>query len=464
MNIIGTSLDGVYIIEPSVFDDSRGWFMETFRDDVLQNLGIHIDFIQDNHSMSEFKGTLRGIHFQNFPYAQTKLVRCIRGEILDIAVDLRKDSPNFKKWVGIVLSQENKKQLLIPRGFGHAFLTLTDNTEVVYKVDDYYSKAHDRVVRYDDSDINIDWGCAKKIFLSDKDRNASLLSNSDCNFDAKMLVTGAKGQLGYDVIKLLQNKSIPCLGVDANDFDLTDTCAIRRFVEDYKPTAIIHCAAYTAVDAAEDDDRVCMAVNAIGTKNLAEVAKKTGAKFLYISTDYVYGGNGESPQSESNKPNPLNVYGRSKLMGEQEVIKAVKEYFILRTSWVFGKNGNNFVATMLRLAKEKPELNIVHDQTGSPTYTVDLAHTILDIVFSDKYGIYNVTNEGFCSWKELSEEIFAQAGLTVKVKPVSSEEFLTKAMRPKNSRLDKSKLEQNGFKRLPKWQDALRRYLKEIEK
>ncbi len=181
MNIIETKLRGVYILEPKVFDDNRGWFMESYSKKVLEAIGLDINFIQDNHSYSAFKGTLRGLHFQNNPMAQTKLIRCTKGKILDVAVDLRKGSPTYKKWIAIELSAENKKQLLIPKGFAHGFVTLTDDVEIQYKVDEYYSKEHDRSIRFDDPEIGVDWGIDNPI-LSEKDKNAPLLRDSDCNF------------------------------------------------------------------------------------------------------------------------------------------------------------------------------------------------------------------------------------------------------------------------------------------
>ncbi|MCL2062537.1 MAG: dTDP-4-dehydrorhamnose reductase [Firmicutes bacterium] len=461
MKITQTELEGVYVIEPQVFGDSRGWFMETFRADKLRNAGLDIQFVQDNQSYSAQKGTLRGIHFQNYPYAQSKLVRCVKGEILDIAVDLREWSANYKKWVGVTLSAENKKQLLIPKGFGHAFLTLTDDAEVAYKVDEYYNKGADGAIRFDDADIHIDWGEAEPI-LSDKDKAAPLLKDSAHNFGARVLVTGAKGQLGYDVCKLLKQCGIEHTGADIDDFDLVDEAAVKSFVENYKPTVIVHCAAYTAVDKAEEQQEACRAVNVDGTKYLAAAAQSTEAKFLYVSTDYVYAGKGKKPHKETDLTAPLNVYGKSKLDGEQEVVKLIK-HFIVRTSWVFGKNGGNFVKTMLRLGKEKPQLNIVSDQVGSPSYTPDLAQLIVSMIFTEKYGIYNVSNEGCCSWKEFAEAIFQKASMKVEVNAVTSAEYPAKAVRPLNSRLDKAKLEQNGFSKLPAWEDALERFLKEIE-
>ena len=462
MQMMKTKLNGVLIIEPKVIGDNRGWFMETFRADKLKAEGCEYNFVQDNQSFSAQKGTLRGIHFQQFPYAQTKLVRCLKGGILDVAVDLRKWSPTYKQWVAVELNEGNKKQLLIPRGFGHGFLTLTDNVEIAYKCDGYYNAKADRSLRFDDPGLGIDWG-VKNPIVSDKDRNAPPLRDSDCNFGDKVLVTGVRGQLGYDVVKLLNEKGIECLGVDINDFDITDERQTMGYIKKYNPAAVVHCAAYTAVDKAEAERELCFAVNVKGTANIVAVCKELDAKMIYISTDYVYGGAGEKPYVETDKTDPQNYYGLTKLQGEERVREAVDKHFIARTSWVFGKNGGNFVRTMLKLGKEKPEINVVSDQTGSPTYTADLARLLVEMVFSNKYGTYNASNEGYTSWNEFAREIFRLAGVKTPVNSIKTADYKTAARRPFNSRLDKGKLEQNGFTRLPEWKDALQRYLKEID-
>lgn len=460
MKITKTALNDVYIIEPQVFGDNRGWFMETYRKCDLEKIGCFNDFIQDNHSYSSTKGTLRGIHFQNFPHAQSKIVRCIRGKILDVAVDLRKNSPQYKEWISVELSEDNKKQLFIPKGFGHGFVALTPDVEIAYKVDDFYSKECDRSIAYNDASLNVKWGVTAPI-LSEKDKSAPTLENSDCNFGERVLVTGYKGQLGFDVVKKLNSIGVDCLGVDIEDFDITDHSQTEAFILKYNPTAIIHCAAYTAVDKAETEPDKCFAINAQGTQNLVSVCEKIDAKFLYISTDYVYSGNGETPFIEADAPQPLNIYGKTKLYGENQV-QSLKKHFIIRTSWVFGKHGNNFVKTMLTLAKTKNVIKVVGDQIGSPTYTKDLAELITTMIFSNKYGTYNATNESYCSWYQFAKKIFELSGINISVEEITSQEYLTKAVRPKNSRLSKEKLLQSGFMKLPYWENALQRYLTEL--
>lgn len=278
----------------------------------------------------------------------------------------------------------------------------------------------------------------------------------------KVLVTGVGGQLGYDVMRELHKRGIDCCGADRAEFDITDYNATYKFITAYAPDAVIHCSAYTAVDKAEDEPELCRTVNAGGTENIAKVCQEIDAKMLYISTDYVFPGNGEAFYNVDDSTAPQNVYGQTKLEGELAVQKLVQKYFIVRISWVFGINGNNFIKTMLRLAETHKELGVVADQIGSPTYTADLAVLLVDMVQTGKYGTYHATNEGVCSWADFAEKIFATAGVEVKVNRIVSEAYPTKAKRPKNSRLSKAKLVQQGFGLLPSWQNAVERYIKEV--
>lgn len=456
-----TSIEEVLILEPAVFGDHRGWFTETYSKSKFQELGLHMDFVQDNHSMSAQKGTLRGLHFQNDPKAQTKLVRCTKGRILDVAVDLRKGSPTYKKWVAVELSEENKKQLLVPKGFAHGFMTLTDDVEVQYKVDEYYAPQQDRSIRFDDPELGVDWGMVEPI-LSDKDKNAPFLKDSDANFTWKVLVTGVNGQLGYDVVKRLAEFGIQAIGVDKDDFDLTDREQTYAFITKVAPHVIVHCAAYTAVDKAEEDLELCTAVNVTGTRNVAEAARDLGASMVYISTDYVFDGTGDTPSPEDRPTQPINHYGLTKEQGEQAARALVDRLFVVRTSWVYGLNGNNFVKTMLRLAETRNELGVVADQTGAPTYTVDLARLIVDLIQTDQYGTYHGVNEGFCSWHEFAQTIFQKVGLDIKVNPLTTEQYPTAAKRPRNSRLATDNTTKAGLEKLPHWEDALERFLHEL--
>ena len=278
----------------------------------------------------------------------------------------------------------------------------------------------------------------------------------------KILVTGVKGQLGYDLCRILADRKIDHLGVDIDDFDITDREATLRFITNYRPDAVIHCSAFTAVDRAESEVELCTRVNAEGPANIAEAANLIGAKMMYISTDYVFPGTGEKAYEPNDTTGPLSVYGKTKLMGEEAIRKTSDRHFIVRISWVFGKNGNNFVKTMLRLGDIKEELNVVCDQIGSPTYTYDLSKLLCDMIVTDRFGTYHATNEGLCSWAEFAEEIMRLGGKTTKINPIPTSEYPTAAVRPLNSRMSKDKLEQNGFFRLPHWKDALARYIKEL--
>ena len=278
----------------------------------------------------------------------------------------------------------------------------------------------------------------------------------------KVFVTGVKGQLGYDVVKELEKRGLEAIGVDIDEMDITDASSVDEVITKANPDAVIHCAAYTAVDAAEDNVDLCRRVNADGPMNIAKVCKKLDIPMVQISTDYVFDGQGTRAWEPDDACGPLSVYGLTKYEGEQAVINTLDKYFIVRIAWVFGINGKNFVTTMLNLGQTRDYLTVVNDQFGSPTYTYDLAKLLVDMVQSDKYGIYHATNEGVCTWYEFACEIFKMAGMNVKVDPVTSDNYPTKAKRPSNSRMSKDKLTENGFERLPRWQDALERYLKEL--
>ena len=304
----------------------------------------------------------------------------------------------------------------------------------------------------------------------------------------KVFVTGVNGQLGHDVMNELNKRGYEGLGSDIAEcysgvadgsavttmpyvsLDITDEEKVKKVIEEYKPDAIVHCAAWTAVDMAEDDDKVekVRAINADGTKYIAEACKEIDSKMVYISTDYVFNGQGERPwQPDDKNYEPLNVYGHTKLEGELNVSGILDKYFIVRIAWVFGLNGKNFIKTMVNVGKSHDEVRVVNDQIGTPTYTLDLSVLLVDMIETDKYGYYHATNDDngeYISWYDFTKEIYRQAGMNTKVIPVSTEEYgLSKAKRPFNSRLDKSKLIENGFKPLPSWKDALGRYLKDAE-
>ncbi|GFH96442.1 dTDP-4-dehydrorhamnose reductase [Lachnospiraceae bacterium] len=275
----------------------------------------------------------------------------------------------------------------------------------------------------------------------------------------KVFVTGVRGQLGHDVVKELEKRGIEAVGVDIQEMDITDEESVSRVILGEAPDAVIHCAAYTAVDAAEENVDLCRRVNADGPRYIAKVCRDLDIKMIYISTDYVFSGQGERPWEPEDEKAPQSVYGQTKYEGELAVQELLEKYFIVRIAWVFGVNGKNFVRTMLKLSENHDVITVVNDQFGSPTYTYDLARLLVDMVLTDKYGVYHATNEGICSWYDFACAIFEEAGIPMTVKPVSTAEYGAKASRPANSRMSKDKLEENGFERLPAWQDALKRYL-----
>ncbi len=277
-----------------------------------------------------------------------------------------------------------------------------------------------------------------------------------------ILVTGITGQLGFDVLRELKQRGVDVIGTTREEIDLTTENGAKNFILDKKPETVIHCAAYTAVDKAESEAELALTVNGLATRWVAEACREINAKMIYISTDYVFGGDGKTPYEVHDEKKPVNVYGRSKLLGEDSVSAILPQHFIVRVSWVFGINGKNFVKTMLRLAETKNQLRVVKDQIGSPTYTVDLAKLLADMAFTEKFGIYHASNEGFCSWAEFAKEIFKQAGLNVEVEEIETIDYPTPARRPFNSRLSKKSLDDAGFNHLPPWQDAVKRFLAEM--
>ena len=477
-NIIKTNLADCYIIEENRFGDSRGYFTS-----VTSKQLAALDFkkwSQKSESMSA-KGTIRGLHFQKDPYCQAKVVSCTKGAVLDVVVDMREDSPTYGKYTAIELTPENGRMLYVPRGYAHGFLALTDDATFNYMVDNEYAPRMEGGVLWNDPAINIPWDeifekyGIEKPLLSDKDRDRIPLSESEVKFlrrPKRYLVTGVNGQLGYDIVNELRERGEEdILALGRGDMDITNRDQVMKIVKAYKPDVIFHCAAWTAVDKAEELRDDCYKVNVEGTKNLTDASLEVGAKMVYMSTDYVFDGEKDLSETytEEDKPNPKSVYGMTKYEGEEAVRKNPK-HFITRISWVFGVNGNNFIKTMLKLADKYPELKVVNDQFGSPTYTVDLAKLLVEMAETDKYGTYHVNNEGYCSWAEFADYIMKSNGKETKINPVTTEEYyegkdMSKiAYRPRNSKLDKEKLESAGFKRLPSWQDATDRYCKQLTK
>ena len=474
MNIIETELKDCYILEPKRFGDERGYF-ESITKEQLASLGFN-GFHQVSNSVSA-KGIVRGLHFQKDPYCQTKVVRCHQGAVLDVVVDIREDSPTYMKYLTIKLTPENGRALFVPRGFAHGFVSLKDNTLFEYYVDNKYNPRLDSGIAWNDPDINIPWDDIFKKYnieeplLSTKDKSRVPLKDTDIHFKdkkKKYLVTGYKGQLGYDIVRELHERGeYNILAVDIDQMDITNREQVFDIVKKYNPDVIFHCAAMTQVDRAENDIEFCTNVNVNGTRNLTDASIEVGAKMVYMSTDYVFDGKKEGLYKETDEVNPMSIYGKTKYLGEEEV-RRNPNHFITRISWVFGINGKNFIRTMLNLANTKDELSVVKDQVGSPTYTVDLAKLLVEMAQTEKYGTYHVNNEGYCSWAEFAEYIMKSNDKNTKINHVTTEKYYEGkdmsqiAYRPRNSKLDKSKLVEAGFEMLPSWQDAVDRYCDEL--
>lgn len=476
MKKIKTELEDCFIIEPDKFGDSRGYFSPYFIQKNFDDLGFQ-KVVQTNRSKSS-KGVLRGLHFQKNPKCQAKIVEVIKGSAIDVVVDMRIDSPTFGKYTAVKLTEDNNRQLFVPRGFAHGFVSLEDDTIFQYLIDNDYAPKLEAGIKWNDSTINIDW---QRIFkennigeplLSDKDKIHPSFKENKVVFkreQEKYLITGYNGQLGYDIKReLLKNgiKEENILALGREEMDITNQEQVNSVINNFKPNVIFHCAAWTAVDKAEDMVEEATKVNVDGTRNIVKASINIGAKIVYLSTDYVFDGQKDGIYIPEDETNPQNIYGKTKYLGEKEVEKN-PNHFIARTSWVFGINGKNFVKTMLNLSKNHEELNVVDDQIGSPTYTVDLAHILYELSQTDNYGTYHVTNEEFCSWAEFAEYIFKINDIKTKINRVTTEEYLKltnskQAYRPKNSRLDKNELYEIGLDHMPSWKDATERYCREL--
>ena len=471
MKKIETELKDCYIIEPDKFGDDRGYYSPFFaeKDNINNGLGNSMKGVVQGARSLSGKGIVRGLHFQKDPMCQSKLVECLRGGVLDVVVDMRKDSPTYKKWISVELTPENGRQLLIPRGFAHGFVSLKDDTLFQYLVDNDYAPSHEDGILWNDPEIGIDWQFEKydieNPILSDKDKTREPNHINDTNFYTKKryLITGVKGQLGYDVIRELNKRGIyDILALDVDYMDITNKRIVDKVINEYKPEVVFHCAAWTNVDGAEDNKEACYKVNVEGTNNITNACRNIGAKLIYISTDYVFDGDKEGLYEVDDPVNPKNIYGKTKVESEN-IVKNYEKSFIVRTSWVFGINGKNFIRTMLRLAETHKEVNVVGDQFGSPTYTVDLAKLLVDMAGTEKYGIYHANNSGYCSWSEFASYIFKSNNKDTKVNSILTSQYPTKATRPLNSRLSKKSLIENDFQELPSWENAVDRYNIELE-
>ena len=464
---IETGIEGLYILEPTVFGDERGFFLETYNKKEFEKIGIFEEFVQDNHSKSK-KGVLRGLHFQT-KHSQGKLVRVIRGSVYDVAVDIRKDSLTYGKWYGIELSAENKKMFFIPKGFAHGFLTLEDETEFQYKCTDLYAPQYDSGIIWNDKDININWNFEKyglkeeDIVLSEKDKkHQSFKEYTEKYIGENVLLTGADGQLGQDFQKLFDKLSIKYIVTDYKELDVTNKEKVKEFVDNNDFTMIINCAAYNNVDKAEEEPEKCYILNSYVPKYLAEICKEKNIIFVTYSTDFVFDGEKEIPYTEEDIPNPLSVYSKAKLEGEKYSLEYEKS-FVIRTSWVFGMGNNNFCKQVINWSKGKDKLKIVDDQISSPTYSKDLAEYSWELIQTDKYGLYHLSNGGEASKFEQAQYILKKIGWTGVLERAKTEEFPLPAKRAQYSKLDSSEIEKIVDKKIPHWKTGIDRFLEEMK-
>ena len=461
-----TTLPGIYIIEPLLHGDNRGFFFEFYNRDEFEKIGITDTFVQDNHSKSD-RGVLRGLHFQK-RFFQSKLIRVIKGKIYDIAVDIRKGSSTYGRWVGVELSEENRRMLYIPKGFAHGFLSLENGTEIEYKCDEVYLPQYDSGIMWNDKDIDINWNFEKyglkesEIILSNKDREQEGFKEyTERDGEYNILLTGAGGQLGQDFQKLFDMQGIKYTACD-RELDITDIEAVRKYMKDKNFTHIINCAAYNDVDKAEDEPEKCYALNAYAPKNLAELCKEKGIIFVTYSTDFVFDGKKNIPYTEEDEPNPQSVYSQAKLAGEKYSLEYEKS-LVIRTSWVFGMGNNNFCKQVINWSRGRDKLRIVDDQTSSPTYSKDLAEFSWELIQKNKFGLYHLSNEGEASKYDQAAYILKKTGWLGELERGKTAEFNLKAARAEYSKLNSSRLEEAVGRKIPHWKEGIDRFLEEMK-
>lgn len=475
MKIEKTELENCYLLTPNVFGDERGSFCVPFNVTEMEQLGFQKNY-QVNRSVSQ-KGVLRGMHFQDVPDTQAKIVSVVKGAVIDVVVDMRKDSPSYGKYTYALLTEENHQMLYVPRGFAHGFLCIKDNTIFEYFVDNIYSPKKDGGILWNDPDIGIPWEqwCKEygidfnEILLKEADTKRPCLKDCHINFYSKYryLVTGVTGQLGYDVVRELNSRGIyDVLALGSSEMNITNKERVENIIRSYQPEVIIHCGAYTNVKHAETEEgkQLAYAINVLGTKNMVRAAEDVNAKLIYVSTDYVFDGKKGIPYEVQDKENPINVYGQTKFLGE-EFVRNYSKGFIVRTSWVFGSHSKtpNFVQNILEQAKVKDRLTVVNDQFGSPTYTVDLAKFLVDLSATEYYGLHQAHNEGYCSWYDFALQALKEAGLSTPIDPITTDMFPSSVARPMDSRMSTDSLSNQGFELLPRWEDLVKRYFEEMK-
>ena len=454
MEIIYTKIPGVLLIKTQKFEDNRGWFMETFNE---SNQLFDFKDAQDNVSFTKHKGTIRGMHLQIKDASQGKIVTCLKGKLIDVVYDLREESPTYLQKATFELSDENNYLLLIPRGLAHGFQTLSDDVLFMYKCDNVYNKLSERCISYLDKTLNMDWPI-KDVIISEKDK-LGLTTEEYKNSLHTVLLIGGSGLLGRALKKQLEDLKFNVLAPTHKELDITKDFILDKYFLKYKPDIVINCAAYTNVNNAEKEARLCIITNVVGTANVTKACELINSKLVYISTEYVFDGTKQSPYIPSDKAHPLNLYGYTKMLGEN-IVKDYKKHFIIRTSWLYDNYGSGFPQKIINLANNHKEITVVDDQVGSPTYVQDLAEGISKIISTDNYGIYHLTNQGYCSFYELANKVKELNDLDLIIKPISSEEYRKEhpdsVLRPKNSRM----IDDIHHIELPNYEDALIRCLK----
>ena len=467
MNVVETTLSGVKLIVPDIFTDARGYFLETFSLDRYEKaLGTELEFVQDNLSFSG-KGVLRGMHLQK-EFPQAKLVRAVAGEVFDVILDVDPESPTFGNWHAEILNAENGHQIFIPKGYAHGFQVLSDTAVFEYKCIGYYQPSDESGVIWNDAEAGIDWPIKNPV-VSGKDEQLPTLQELGSPA-MTVLVLGATGQVGQSLAERLPQATF----VTRDQADLNRPESLDQFVAELAPTFIVNAAAYTQVDRAEEEVAVAQRVNAEAPAVLAGLASRLEVPFLHLSTDYVFDGSNDRPYLETDAPNPINVYGRTKLAGEQAVLQQAPPFhWILRTSWVFSGYSSNFVKTVVRLAAEREVLTMVADQFGKPTFAGDIARVIAEIIDRCRRkvplesGLYHLASARATTWYEFAQQIVRQAaglGLIkeVPVKPITTAEFPTPAARPLYSVLDTEKLDRALQRPAPDWGPGLEQALQSL--
>lgn len=462
---VKTEIEGVYIIEPTLFGDERGFFMETWNHEEFKKIGLDVNFVQDNHSKS-IRGVLRGLHLQT-KHSQGKLIRVVKGAIYDVAVDLREGSETYGKWIGVELSRDNHRMCYIPEGFAHGFLALDNENEIIYKCTDVYKPQYELGIAWDDRDLGVDWALDRYridrdlLILSEKDRkNISFNEYQHGYFGEKVMILGAHGQLGREFQRYFDEKKIRYVAFGHNDLDVRDIHRIEEEAIKNRVTGIINCAGYNNVDKAEVERDVCCEVNGYAPLGIAGICKKLGIFFVTYSTDYVFDGEKDTPYTEDDIPNPISLYGQSKLMGEHAL--EYNRTLVIRPSWIFGSLNDNFVKKVIGWAEEKHEVRVVDDQVSAPTYTKDLVNFTWSMIEKDIYGLYHFSNFGECSKYDEVKYVLGKTGGVDKLERAKSEDFKPLAKRPKYSKLDSRKAE-SVVGPIPHWKDGIDRFLKEIK-